>query len=125
MTLYLYRVGWAYLAKNSVYRSKSIKSLVVLGLCLDRSDPPVRPVGRARPATTSQTSQTAWDDRSDQLVWCAVIFDCQQFASAIFTVETNLVVLMVMHLSITTGVSEIFRGKIDYYVLESSKQPIC
>ena len=54
VTLYIYRVGWTYPARNPVYRSKSIKkTLVVLGLYLDRSVPagqatvpqPVRPVG--------------------------------------------------------------------------------
>ena len=43
----------------------------------DRSDPPVRPVGRARPATASHTGQTARDDRSDRLVWSAANFGRQ------------------------------------------------
>ena len=40
MTHYIYRVGWTYPARNPIYRSKSIKkTLVVLGLYLDRSAP--------------------------------------------------------------------------------------
>ena len=64
MTLYIYWVGWTYPARNSFYRSKSLKkTLVVLGLYLDRSDRSV-PAGQAtvprlvRPL--DQTGQTGW-----------------------------------------------------------------
>ena len=67
VTLYIYRVGWTYPAKNLFYRSRSTKILIVLGLLLDwsdKSDPPVRPVGLLPDRPQYQTGQTAWSDRS-------------------------------------------------------------
>jgi hypothetical protein len=40
--------------KESFYGSKSTRILILLGFHVDRSDPPVRPVGVARPATQSR-----------------------------------------------------------------------
>ena len=47
VTLYIYRVGWTYPARNLVYISKSIK----IPSCTRTLLGPVRPVGRIRPAT--------------------------------------------------------------------------
>ena len=47
MTLYIYRVGWTYPARNSIYRSKSIKIPSCTRTLLGPVKP-VRPVGRAR-----------------------------------------------------------------------------
>ena len=52
MTLYIYRVGWAYPARNPITDLNLQRVLVVLGFQVDR--PPVRPVGVARPATWSR-----------------------------------------------------------------------
>ena len=54
MTLYIYRVGWTYPARNPITDLNLQRVLVVLGFRVDRSDPPVRPVGVARPATWSR-----------------------------------------------------------------------
>ena len=57
MTLYIYRVGWTYPARNPITYLNLQRVLVVLGFQVDRSDrsdPPVRPVGVARPATWSR-----------------------------------------------------------------------
>jgi len=51
VTLYIYRVGGLAPQEILLQDLNLLKALVVLGLCLDRSDPPVRPVSRARPAT--------------------------------------------------------------------------
>ena len=63
VTLYIYRMEWTYPARNPVYRSKSIKNLVVLGLYLDRSDRsdlPVRPVSPCWTGHSASTGQTGW-----------------------------------------------------------------
>ena len=39
VTLYIYRVGWTYPAKNLFYRTGCTKNLNLLGLLLDRLDP--------------------------------------------------------------------------------------
>ena len=57
MTLYIYRVGWNYLARNPITDLNLQRVPVVPGFQLDlsdRSEPPVRPVGVARPATWSR-----------------------------------------------------------------------
>ena len=54
MTLYIYRVGWTYPTRNPITDLNLQRVLVVLGFQVDRSDPPVRPVGVARPATWSR-----------------------------------------------------------------------
>ena len=64
MTLYIYRVGWTYPARNPVYRSKSIK----ISSCTRTLPGPVRPVG-----PTGQTGRPLPDrpqrlDRSDRSV---------------------------------------------------------
>ena len=51
MALYIYRVGGLAPQEILLQDLNLLKSLVVLGLRLDRSDPPVRPAGRAIPAT--------------------------------------------------------------------------
>ena len=66
MALYIYRVGGLAPQEILLQDLNLWKSLIVLGLCLDRSDPPVRPVGRARLATYASTGQTAWTHRSDR-----------------------------------------------------------
>ena len=51
MTLYIYRVGSTYPARNPFYRWNLRNSLITLGLLIDRSDwstLPVRPVGCCR-----------------------------------------------------------------------------
>ena len=52
VALYIYRVGGLIPQEILLQDLNLLKSLVVLGFHLDWSDPPVRPVGRARPATT-------------------------------------------------------------------------
>ena len=47
VTLYIYRVGKTYPARNPVYRSKSIKN----SNCTRTPPRLVRPVGHARPST--------------------------------------------------------------------------
>ena len=68
VTLYIYRVGWTYPARNPFYRSRSIKILIVFGFPVDRSDrsdPPVRLVGVAEPATRlGLVSSRDWSDWS-------------------------------------------------------------
>ena len=61
MTLYIYRVGWTYPARNPVYRSKSMKT----PSCTRTLPGPVRPVGPCKSGHSASTSQTA---RSDRLV---------------------------------------------------------
>ena len=55
MTLYIYRVGWTYPARNHVYRSKSMKN----PSCIRTLPGPVRPVG-----PTGQTGRSYRSDRS-------------------------------------------------------------
>ena len=64
VALYIFRVGWTYPVKNLFTDLNLLKSLVVLGLCLDRSNRSAP----AESATSSKTDQTAWSDRSDRLV---------------------------------------------------------
>ena len=64
MTLYIYRVGWTYPVKNSVYRSKSMKT----PSCTWTLPGPVRPVGPCRRGHSASTGQNARSDRSDRLV---------------------------------------------------------
>ena len=57
-----------------------LRTLIVLGLLLDRSDRsdlPVRPVGHARPSTDAQTGQTAWTHRLDRSVQVTANFGRQ------------------------------------------------
>ena len=54
MTLYIYRVGWTYPARNPVYRSKSIK----ISTCTRTLSGPVRPVGPCRTGHSASTGQT-------------------------------------------------------------------
>jgi len=70
MTLYIYRVGWTYLARNPFTDLNLLKTLIVLGLLdlSDRSDLPVRPVGPCRTGHSASTGQTARSDQSDRLV---------------------------------------------------------
>ena len=64
MTLYIYRVGWTYPARNPYYRSRSTKNPY-----LTRTPPrPVRPVGPCQTGHNASTGQTARSDRSDR--WC-------------------------------------------------------
>ena len=59
---YIYRVGGLILQEILLQDLNILKSLVVLGFHMDRSDwsdPPVRPVGHARPAIDALTGQTA------------------------------------------------------------------
>ena len=51
VTLYIYRVGWTYPARNFFTDENLRNSLITLGLLIDRSDRstlPVRPVGCCR-----------------------------------------------------------------------------
>ena len=74
MILYIYRLGWTYPKKNLLQDLNLLKSLVILGFHLDRSDRstlPVRPVdptgqtGRLLPDRLQRlTSQTARAYRS-------------------------------------------------------------
>ena len=96
-----YRVGWTYPARNPIYISKSIKFLVVLGLCLyrlDRSDPPVRPIGRARLVTGTSTGQTASAYRSDRSVKVAANFGRQQLYS--ITIDGEKILLSCMNIEL-------------------------
>ena len=64
MTLYIYRVGWTYPARNPVYISKSMKNP-----SRTRTLPgPVRPVGPCWTGHSASTGQTARPDRLDRLV---------------------------------------------------------
>ena len=45
VVLYIYRIGRTCLTKNPFTDLNLWKTLIVLGLCMDRSDPPVWPVG--------------------------------------------------------------------------------
>ena len=60
VTLYIYRVEWTYPARNLIYRYKSIKTLVVLGLYLDRSDRSDLSVRPCRTGHSASTGQTGW-----------------------------------------------------------------
>ena len=64
MTLYIYRVGWTYLVRNPIYRSKSIKILNYTRTPFG----PVRPVGSCETSYNAQTGQTAWSNQSDWLL---------------------------------------------------------
>ena len=64
MTLYIYRVGNTYPARNPVYKSKSIK----ISSCTRTLPGPVRPVGPCRTGHNALTGQTARSYRSDRLV---------------------------------------------------------
>ena len=59
VTFYIYRVGGLAPQEILLKDLNLLKSLVVLRLCLYRSDSPVRPIGRVRPATYVSTGQTA------------------------------------------------------------------
>ena len=73
MTLYIYRVGWTYPARNPITDLNLQKVLVVLGFQVDRSDPPVRPVGVARPATRSRPVRPlAGTDQTDLFDLCQI-----------------------------------------------------
>ena len=54
MTLYIYRVGWTYPARNPITDLNLLRVLVVLGFQVDRSDRSDPPVSVARPATWSR-----------------------------------------------------------------------
>ena len=94
VTLYIYRVGWTYPARNPITDLNLQKVLVVLGFQLDRSDPPVRPVGIARSATRSRpvrplagTGQTSLFDLCQfwsstyALLFFFVMLACQKTSS--------------------------------------------
>ena len=75
VTLYIYRVGKTYPARNPVYRSKSIKN----SKCT-RTPRPVRPVGpTGQTGWSCQTGQTAWTHRSDRSVEVTTNFGRQQY----------------------------------------------
>ena len=81
MTLYIYRVGWTYPARNLITRSKSIK----IPSCTRIPLGPVRPVdptgetGRLLPDGLQRlTGQTARAYRSDRSVLSNANFGCQQ-----------------------------------------------
>jgi len=66
MALYIYRVG-GFVPQEILLQDLNLrKSLVVLGLCLDWSDLPVRPVGLLPGRLQRPTGQTARTDRSDR-----------------------------------------------------------
>ena len=86
MTLYIYRVGWTYPARNPIYRSKSMNN----PSCTRTPPVPVRPVG-----PTGQTGRPLPDrpqclDRSDRSVIpvrpVSANFDCQHVPSSNFQV---------------------------------------
>ena len=56
VSLYIYRVRWTYPARNSVYRSKSIKN----PSCIRTLPGPVGPYRTGHSASTGQTGQTGW-----------------------------------------------------------------
>ena len=87
MTLYIYRVGWTYPARNPITDLNLQRVLVVLGF---QVDPLVRPVGVARPATWSRpvrplssTGQTGLFDQCQ--FWSSTVGFCEDL-----TVEINL-----------------------------------
>ena len=73
VTLYIYRVGKTYLARNPIYRSKSIKNSNYCRIP-PRSVRPVGPTGRSPaglatvPRPVRLLGQTTRSDRSDRLV---------------------------------------------------------
>ena len=67
MTLYIYRVGGLAPQKILLQDLNLLKALVVLGLCLDRSDPPVRPTGQ-----TGRSCQTSYSTWTGQTAWSTV-----------------------------------------------------
>ena len=75
VTLYIYRVGWTYPAKNPDYRSKFMKN----PSCTRTPHGPVRPV---RPTGRAPARSPTVPDRSDRLVRpvrpVGANFDCQQ-----------------------------------------------
>ena len=82
MTLYIYRVGWTYPARNPITRSKSIK----IPSCTRIPLGPVRPVdptgqtGRLLPDRLHRlTGQTARAYRSDRSVLSNANFSRQQY----------------------------------------------
>ena len=81
MTLYIYRVGWTYHARNPVYKSKFIKN----PSCTRTLPVPVRPVG-----PTGQTGRSLPDrpqclDRSDRsLRPVGANFGCQHMPPLFF-----------------------------------------
>ena len=71
VALYIYRVGGLVPQEILLQDLNLWKTLVVLGLYLDRSDRsdlPVRPVGPCRTGHSASIGQTAQSDRSDRLV---------------------------------------------------------
>ena len=89
MALYIYRVGGLAPQEIQLQDLNLLKSLVVLGLRLNRSDPPVRPVGRTRPATDASTGQIAWAYRLDRSVHVAANFGCQHSLSQLSSLRID------------------------------------
>ena len=75
VTLYIYRVGRTYPARNPVYRSKSMKN----PSCTRTLPGSVRPVGPCRTGHSASTGQTARSDRSDRLVPILAVNICPLF----------------------------------------------
>ena len=74
MTLYIYRVGKTYPARNPVYRSKSIKNSNY-----SRTPRPVRPVGPTGQIGRASAGSATAPERSDRMVRPVdANFDCQQ-----------------------------------------------
>ena len=61
MTLYIYRMGRTYPARNPFYKSKSMKILI----CTRIPHGPVKPVSHCQ---TGYRDQTAWVHQSDRLM---------------------------------------------------------
>ena len=72
MTLYIYRVGWTYPARNPIYRSKSMKN----PSCTRTLPGPVRPVG---PISQTLPDRPQCLDRSDRLVPILAVNICPLF----------------------------------------------
>ena len=68
VALYIYRVGGLVPQEILLQDLNLWKTLVVLGLYLDRSDRSDLPVGPCRTGHSASTGQTARSDRSDRLV---------------------------------------------------------
>ena len=78
MTLYIYRVGWTYLARNPITRSKSIKIPSCIRIPLGPVDPTGQ-TGRLLPDRLQRlTGQTARAYRSDRSVLSNANFGRQQ-----------------------------------------------
>ena len=117
MTLYIYRVGWTYPARNSIKKSKSIK----IPSCTRIPLGPVRPVdptgqtGRLLPDRVQRlTGQTARAYRSDRSVLSNANFGRQHRASRLTGYDTlpilNKVVLICSKLNFVR-VPNMRRGK--------------